>query len=75
LHYKIERNAIVRLIKLRKKKYLENMIDFNKDIWGTLKELIKRKSDSGREKEDVDFGNSDSTITCNIADRFNSFYV
>jgi len=43
--YKNERNAVVKLIKEKKKEYYENMIDFNKEnlatMWKILKEIIR----------------------------------
>jgi len=43
--YKSERNAVVKLIREKKKEYHENMIDFNKEnsttMWKTLKEIIR----------------------------------
>jgi len=45
LQFKLERNAIVKLIRVKIKEYYENMIDFNKDnptsMWKTLKEIIR----------------------------------
>ncbi|XP_011636472.1 uncharacterized protein LOC105426752, partial [Pogonomyrmex barbatus] len=45
LQFKINRNAVVKLIRTKKKEYYENMIDFNKEnpatMWKTLKEIIR----------------------------------
>lgn len=45
LQFKNERNAIVKLIREKKKEYCENMIESNKEnptkMWKTLKELIR----------------------------------
>ncbi|XP_070158954.1 uncharacterized protein [Polyergus mexicanus] len=45
LQCKIERNTVVKLIKTKKKKYYENMINLNKEnptsMWKTLKEIIR----------------------------------
>jgi len=49
-HYKRERNTIVKLIKVKKKKYYENMIDRSKGnptaMWKTLKKIIRSESSS-----------------------------
>jgi len=43
--YKNERNAVVKLIREKKKEYYENMINFNKEnsatMWKILKEIIR----------------------------------
>ncbi|KYN00041.1 hypothetical protein ALC62_09196 [Cyphomyrmex costatus] len=45
IQFKVERNAVVTLIRKKKKEYYESMIDFNRDdpaaMWKTLKEIVR----------------------------------
>jgi len=70
---------IVKLIKVNKKVNYENMIDRNKGnsiiIWKTVKEIIKSELSGNRKKEDINFKSLDNITECNIADKFNLFYV
>ena len=83
LQFKVNRNAVVKLIRTKKKEYYENMIDFNKEnpttMWKTLKEIIRGEPVCAKEIKDIDFEILDnidySTIGCNIADRFNLYYI
>lgn len=77
--FKIERNAVVKLIREKKKEYYENIIDFNRDnptnMWKNMKELIKGETRDVKEVEDIDFEILGDTVGCNIADKFNWYYV
>lgn len=77
--FKIERNAVVKLIRTKKKEYYENMIDLNKGnhitMWKTLKEIIRGETVGTREVEDIDFEILGNTTECNIADKFNLYYI
>ncbi|XP_070169431.1 uncharacterized protein PF3D7_1120000-like [Polyergus mexicanus] len=79
LQFKIERNTVVKLIKTKKKEYYENMIDLNKEnptsMWKTLNEIIRGEPGGKREVENIDFEILDSTEGCNIADKFNLYYI
>lgn len=79
LKYKVERNTVIKLIKTKKKEYNENMIDRNKNnpaiIWKTLKEIIKGEPMKRKVMENIDFEILDSINGCNIADKFNLFYI
>lgn len=77
--YKIERNAVVKVIRDMKKEYYENMIDSNKNnpttMWKTLKEIIRGEPAGIKETGSIDFEILDDTEECNIADKFNLYYV
>jgi len=77
--YKIERNAVVKLIREKKKEYYENMIDHSKEnpttMWKTLKEIIRGEPVSIKEGGNIDFEILDDTKECNIADKFNLYYI
>lgn len=77
--YKNERNAVVKLIREKKKEYNENMIDQNKSdpvkMWKTLKEVIKGEPMERNIIENIDFEILDNINKCNIADKFNLFYM
>lgn len=79
LQFKIERNAVVKLIRTKKKEYYENMIDHNKgnptSMWKTLKEIIRGEPTGTKEIENIDFEILDNTEECNIADKFNLYYI
>jgi len=59
LQYKIERNEVVKLIRVKKKEYYENIIDLNKEssinMWKILKEIIKGEPLDIKEIENVNF--------------------
>jgi len=59
LQFKFERNAIVKLIRVKKKEYYENIIDLNKNnpssMWKSLKEIIKGEPIGIKEIEDIEF--------------------
>lgn len=77
--YKIERNAVVKVIRDKKKEYYENMIDSNKNnpttMWKTLKEIIRGEPAGVKETGSIDFEILGDTEECNIADKFNLYYV
>ncbi|XP_011693469.1 PREDICTED: uncharacterized protein LOC105453325 [Wasmannia auropunctata] len=77
LQFKTEKNAVVELIK--KKEYYENMIDLNKDnpsnIWKILKEMVRGEPIGNKETEAIDFEILDNVDGCNIADKFNLYYI
>src|SRR5436190_4025821 len=77
--YKIERNAVVKLIRDKKKEYYENMIDLNKEnptsMWKTLKEIIRGEPVGLKNVGNIDFEILDDTEECNIADNFNLYYI
>jgi len=77
--YKIERNAVVKLIRERKKGYYESMIDLNKEnpatMWKTLKEIIRGEPVGIREVENIEFEIIGDIDKCNIADKFNLYYI
>lgn len=77
--FKVERNAVVKLIRKKKKEYYENRIDCNKNdptkMWKTLKELIRGESTGTKEIGNINFEILDDTIQGNMADKFNMFYV
>ena len=83
VQFKVNRNVVVKLIRAKKKEYYENMIDFNKEnpttMWKTLKEIIRGEPVGTKEIENIDFEILDnidySTIGCNIADKFNLYYI
>lgn len=77
--FKVERNAVVKLIRENKKEYYEKMIDDNKKdptkMWKTLKEVIKGESMGTREIENIDFEILNDMMGGSIADKFNVYYV
>lgn len=87
MQYKIERNAVVKLIKYKKKQYkkykkkqyYENMIDDNKTdsrrIWKTLKEILKGKVSDIKFIDHVDFEGVNTNKEISIADKFNEYYI
>lgn len=79
MQFKSERNKVVKLIKEKKKEYYENMIDCNKNdptkMWKTLKELIRGEPMHTREIENIDFEILNDMNECNIADKFNMYYI
>jgi len=54
----------VKLIKVKRKEYYENIINRNKGnptaIWKTLKGIIRDEPRSNREKEDINFESLDT---------------
>jgi len=69
----MERNVIVKVIKIKKKEYFENMIDCNNPIimWNILKKIIRGKPGDNREKKDINFESLNNITECNIVDKFN----
>jgi len=74
LQFKTERNIVV---KLEQKKSI--MIDLNRGnpttMWKTLKEVIRNESVGLRKAENIDFKILDNIKRCNIADKFNMYYI
>lgn len=70
LQFKSERNAVVKLIREKKKEYYENMIDDNKDdpakMWKTLKEIIRSEPMHSKDKENIDFEILEDINECNM---------
>lgn len=70
---------MVKIIRDKNKKYYENMIDSNKNnptiMWKTLKEIIRGELAGIKETESIDFEILGDTEECNIADKFNLYYV
>jgi len=79
IHYKRERNTVVKLIRIMKKKYYEKIIDRNKGnptaMWKTSKEIIRGEPGSDMKAEDINFENLNNAGERNIADNFNLFYI
>lgn len=79
VQYKTERNAVVKLIREKKKEYYETMIDNNRDdptnMWKVLKELVKGEPTGAKEINNIDFEILDKTIECSLADKFNIYYI
>lgn len=77
--FKNKRNAVVKLIKIKKKEYYENKIDQNKDnptsMWKTLKEVIRGEPVGAKAIENIDFEILDNDTEGNIADKFNLYYI
>lgn len=77
--FKSKRNAVVKLIKDKKKKYYEKTIDNNKGdpslMWKTLKKLIQGESTKQYINEDIDFELLKGDFKCSAADKFNLYYV
>ncbi|XP_025269746.1 uncharacterized protein LOC112639559 [Camponotus floridanus] len=63
----------------KKKDYYENMIDLNKEnptsMWKTLKEIISGEPVGIKEVGNIDFEILGDTEECNIADKFNLYYI
>lgn len=79
LQFKSERNTVVNLIRAKKKEYYENLIDYNKgnptSMWKALKEILKGEPMGIKKIEDIDFEILGNIEECNIADKFNLYYV
>lgn len=79
VQYKTERNAVVKIIREKKKEYYEAMIDNNRDdptnMWKVLKELVKGKPTGAKEINNIDFEILDKRIECSLADKFNMYYI
>jgi len=79
LQFKMERNAVVKIIRKKKKEYYENMIDDNKNdpvlMWKTLKEVIRGEATGLREISNVDFEILENVEECTLANKFNVFYI
>lgn len=77
--FKIERNAVVNLIRTKKKEYYENMIDHNSSnptaMWKSLKEIIRGGPIGTKVVENIDFEILDNNIKCGTADKFNLYYI
>lgn len=77
--FKNKRNAVVKLIKIKKKEYYENKIDQNKNnptsMWKTLKEVIRGEPVGAKAIENIDFEILDNGTEGNIADKFNLYYI
>ncbi|XP_039311711.1 uncharacterized protein LOC120359162 [Solenopsis invicta] len=77
--YKIERNGVVKLIRKEKKEYYGSMIDLNKKnpttMWKILKEVIRGEPVGIQEIGNIDFEILGDTEECNIADKFNLYYI
>lgn len=79
LQFKTERNAVVKLIRMKKKEYYESMIDNNKKdpvtLWKTLKQIIRGESTGVKEINNVDFEILENKKECNLAEKFNLYYI
>lgn len=79
IQFKMERNAVVKLIKNKKKEYYENMINSNRKdpqkMWKTLKEILKGETTVVKLIDKVDFEGIVSSEEGTIADKFNEYYV
>lgn len=79
LQFKLERNMVVKLIRKEKKAYYENMIDNNKNdpvmMWKTLKKVIRGENSGAKEINDIDFEILQNMGGCNLADKFNLYYI
>lgn len=77
--YKIERNAVVKLIKDKKKQYYEDRIDANKvdskRMWKALKEILKGEVLDVKVIDKIDFEGTITNKGINIEDKFNEYYV
>lgn len=78
-HFKIARNAIVKLIRIKKKEYYERMIDQNSNsptsMWKSLKEIIRGGPVDAKVAENIDFEMLNNNMECGIADKFNLYYI
>lgn len=80
--YKIKRNLVVDLLKQKKIKYFETMIDNNKndpkEMWKCLKTIIKNKDQSINYKN-INFGMNESSVFAEnereAACMFNSYFI
>jgi len=54
LRYRIERNTIIKLIRVKKKEYYENIIELNKGNPRMMKKNLKRiiRSESGSKQDE-----------------------
>lgn len=81
MQYRVERNIVVKLIRTKKKKYIEDVIDmYNKKaefikMWKTLKEVIRGKPTKVGKTDNVKFEILENDGEGSIADRFNLYYV
>ncbi|XP_011699463.1 PREDICTED: uncharacterized protein LOC105456838, partial [Wasmannia auropunctata] len=79
IQFKIERNAVVKLIRKKKKEYYESMIDDNKSnpvrMWKALKEVLRGEYTGSRESDEIDFELLENIGDCSIANRFNEYYI
>lgn len=79
LQFKRDRNAVVKIIKKKKKEYYENMIDNNKNdpvrMWKTLKKVIRGETTGTKVIDKVDFEILENVEECTLANRFNIFYI
>jgi len=77
--FKMERNAVVKLIRTKKKEFYEDMLDRNKNdpttMWKTLKEVIRGGTTGSKLVEDIDFEILGNIRECSIADKFNLYYI
>lgn len=77
MQFKTERNAVVKLIRMKKKEYYESMIDNNKKdpvtLWKTLKQLIRGESTGVKEINNVDFEILENKREYNLAEKFNLY--
>lgn len=77
--FKIERNAVIKLIRTKKKEYYERMIDQNSNnptsMWKSLKEVIRGGPIGAKVVENIDFEMLNNNIECGIADKFNLYYI
>lgn len=77
--FKIERNAVIKLIRTKKKEYYERMIDQNSNnptsMWKSLKEVIRGGPIGTKVVEYIDFEMLNNNIECGIADKFNLYYI
>lgn len=77
--FKLERNSVVKLIRMKKKEYYENNIDCNKGdpkkLWKTLKEIIRGEAKAEKKVENIDFEILEEKAGSSVADKFNEYYV
>lgn len=77
--FKIERNAVGKLIRTKKKEYYKRMIDQNSNnptsMWKSLKEIIRGGPIGAKVVENIDFEMINNNIECGIADKFNLYYI
>jgi len=66
LQFKTERNAVVKLIREKKKEYYEDMIDSNKE---NPMKLSRGKPRGTKDIDNIDFEVVDDINGCNIADK------
>lgn len=79
LQFKTVRNAVVTLIRRKKKEYYEDMIDNNSNdparMWKTVKKLINGEGTGTREINTVDFEILENVGEYSLADKFNLYYI